>query len=65
MDGCGGEDYDYSDFIMKIEDIPELQNVNWSVRNKYGERSGAYLENARLSLERMGMGVYRRAIPLF
>lgn len=57
MEGCGGESYDYTDFLMGLEDVACLNRagLKWSSRNKYGERSGMYQEQARSELEELGM----------
>jgi len=62
MEGCGGETYDYTDFIMGCEDLKCLKRpgLKWSSRNKYGERSGMYQDQARMELEELGMDTGRQ-----
>jgi hypothetical protein len=57
MEGCGGEHFDYSDFSIGLMDVACLNRpgLNWSSRNKYGERSGMYQEQASFGLEQLGM----------
>jgi len=57
LGGCGGEHYDYSDFLIGLRYVQCLNRpgLKWSSRNKYGERSGVYEQEAISELEQLGM----------